>query len=188
MCLLTSIVSTHCPNNTAGITQFWVLPCGSLKEGNEFTIDAATRLVTAITYNPDITDPKWARIKPQTDTAFANNAGTRNGNSRNTAQTISFVLDDVSCETIKNAEDLMNCCCQVAIVKYGNGKYFLYGVGYDSTTQTITVKGLKSGENSWNSGADPAADTNEIVIALTANIPNLPICVDSALIASLPTY
>ena len=171
MCLLTNIVSANCPNNTAGITQFWVIPCSSLKDGAEFTIDPATRLVTAITYNPDVTTPKWARVKPQTDTAFANN-----------------VLDDVSCETIKNAEDLMNCCCQVAIVKYGNGKYFLYGVGYDTTTQTISVKGLKSGENSWNSGADPAADRNEIIIALTANIPNLPICVDADLITSLPTY
>jgi hypothetical protein len=188
MCLTTNIIENSCANSSAGITQFWILPCDSLKAGDPFTIDADTRVISEIKYNPAVTAPKWARIKPQTDTAFANNAFTRNGNSFNDAQVISFVVGSVNCEAIKNIQDLINCCCQIAIVEDANSNYYVYGIGYNSTNGKFNVKGLKTGEGSWNSGADSAADKNEIIMTLTANVGSLPVCLDPALIAALPTF
>jgi hypothetical protein len=188
MCLTTNLVEDNCVNTVAGVVQIDIFPLSGVED---VVVNATSRIVTDINYVATLpATTKWSKIKPAIDTAFANNAQKRNGNSNsvNTAQVISFVLASVTCSNLAAVQDLAECCGFIAIVHYADGNSYLYGVGYNKTNQKVTLKGLKTGDGSWNSGADGAADRNELITTFTANVANYPLCVEQAVVDALEYY
>lgn len=163
MCLTVDITTASCPKGRAGINKIDIAPCEDVAD---ITFDAADGSVTAITM---VGLAVFLTIEFEKNTAFFNQPKTRVKNGVNIVQTISFIEPGTSIALRDAITDLNDCCCYIAIVHDNNGNRHLVGITYDKATDTYTVEDLKTGEGSWNSGADPTADAAEFTETLVAN-------------------
>jgi hypothetical protein len=171
MCNLVTIAKTACTKGRAGIATIWASPCDNV---DSLTFDADGS-VTAVT----MTDTNvFVRIDFEKDTAFFNQEKTRPNARRNinVAQTISFNEDLMNPTTRAGLLALNECCCMHVIVKDNTGRFHYAGITHfpdevDSpASDTYTDEDLRTGDGSGNTGADSAADINEYIETLTANV------------------
>lgn len=169
-CVITNRTESanDCFEGRAGIQKMWVNASSKI---TALTIDGTTHAVTAITASATAGDG-FKLLEFQPDTAFFNQAKTRTNNGRggvNVVPTISFNFDGITQEDINYLRGLNSFKNLHVIVLDNNGKYWYVGINYFDTSGTWTSSGLRTGEGSGNSGADPAADAAEMNETLTCN-------------------
>lgn len=170
LCVITDRTESgnDCFEGRAGIQKMWV---NSASKVTALTIDATTREITAITASATVGDG-FKLLEFQPDTAFFNQAKTRTNNNRggvNVVPTISFNFDGVLHADLTYLENLNSFKNLHVIVLDNNGKYWYVGINYFDSSATWASAGLRTGEGSANSGADPAADAAETNETLTCN-------------------
>jgi hypothetical protein len=162
MCVITPILTANaCDPSRAGITVLYVAQCSQI---TDLTFDA-DRMIEAITMTGT-----FKRIEFEKNTAFFNQAKTRNKSSVNVAQTISIIEAGLTNE-VRNALEDLNCnCCLFALVKDNSGIIHAAGISYNSANDTWAFEDMRTGEGSANTGADPTADSAEFIETLVANV------------------
>lgn len=165
-CVVTPILTADaCDPSRAGISVLFVARCSDIA-ADGLTFDADRKL-SAITME---SGAAFKRIEFEKNTAFFNQAKTRNKNSVNVAQTISIIEAGLSNE-VRNALEDLNCnCCLFAIVKDNSGILHAAGISYNSVNDTYQFEDMRTGEGSANTGADPVADSSEFIETLVANV------------------
>jgi len=165
MSVITSILATACPNARAGIAVLWAIQCAQV---SDLTFDE-DRQITAITIVTATPANKWKRIESEKNTAFFNQAKTRNKAAVNVVQTISFVEPGMSLVVRNALEDLNGVCCGHFIVKDNSGNYHYAGITYNPTTEEWQSEDMRTGEGSANTNTDPTADQAEYIETLVCN-------------------
>lgn len=164
MSVITPISLVACPKARAGIKVLWAINCAKVA-----TLTFTNREVTAITLVVATPANTFSKIEFEENTAFFNQAKTRNKSSTNVTQTISFIEPGLS-NTVRNAlEDLGGNCCVHVIVRDNSNNYHYAGISYDSVEDEWFSDNMKTGEGSSNTNTDPAADSAEYIETLVGN-------------------
>jgi hypothetical protein len=162
---VTAISLISCPKARAGIQVLWAIECEKVAT---LTFDA-DRSITAITVVVATPANVFKKIEFEENTAFFNQAKTRNKSSLNVVQTISFIEPGLSA-TVRNAlEDLNGNCCLHVIVRDNSGNYHYAGISFNPEDETWWSDKMKTGEGSSNTNTDPTADQAEYIETLTGN-------------------
>lgn len=157
-----------CFQGRAGIQKMWVNAASKI---TALTIDPTSREVTSITTSAVIGDG-FRLLEFQKDTAFFNQAKSRTNNGRggnNVVTAISWIFDGIVHADLTYLENLNAFKNLHVIVLDNNGKYWYVGIDYFEASGSYTNSGLRTGEGSANTGADPAADAAETNETLTCN-------------------
>lgn len=163
--MITPISKAACPKARAGIQVLWAIACTAIDDltfGTNHEVTAIT-IVVASPVN------KWKKIEFEQDTAFFNQAKTRNKSAINVVQTISFVEPGLSILVRKALEDINGECCVHVIVRDNSGNYHYAGINYDPVTSEWWSADMRTGEGSSNTNTDPTADQAEYIETLTCN-------------------
>ena len=158
----------ECFQGRAGIQKMWV---NSASKIDDLTIDPLTREVTAITASAAAGDG-FKLLEFQPDTAFFNQAKSRTNSGKggvNVVSTISFNFDGVVHADLTYLENLNSFKNLHVIVLDNNGQYWYVGINYFDNSMAWSSSGLRTGEGSANTGADPSADTAETNETLICN-------------------
>lgn len=155
----------ECFEGRAGISHIYFNSASNVT-GLTFSAD---REITAIT--ADATEGKgFQRFEFDEDTAFLNEALTRAASGRGGASaaiTLSFNIAGRSTTDMNALENLAQFRNLHAIVVDNNEKMWYVGISYSETTGNWKNEGLRTGEGSANSGANPTEDLTEIIQTLT---------------------
>lgn len=164
MSVVTPITLLACPKARAGIKTLWAINCAHVA-----TLTFTDRAVTAITLVVAVPVNKFVKIEFEENTAFFNQAKTRNKSAVNVAQTVSFIEPGLS-SLVRNAlEDLGGNCCLHVIVRDNANNYHYAGISYDYVEDEWFSDNMKTGEGSSNTNTDPAADQAEYIETLVGN-------------------
>lgn len=166
MCLESPITTAVCVTGRAGVRRAYFAQCEAV---SDIAFSGTTREVTGFTMDVLHPVPVFLQVDFEKNTAFFNQAKTRVKNNINYAQTLSMIFGINNATLNALLTDLNRCCCYIVVVELNTGQRRLMGVSYDDITDTWTTEDLKTGEGSDNSGADPVADSNEVLDTVTAN-------------------
>jgi len=165
MSVVTPISLAACPRARAGIKVLWAANCATVAT---LTFDE-DRQITAITMVVATPANTFKRIEFEENTAFFNQAKTRNKSAVNVAQTVSFIEPGLSLLVRNALEDLNGNCCVHAIIKDNSNNYHYAGISYDAEADEWFSDNMKTGEGSSNTNTDPTADQAEYIETLTGN-------------------
>lgn len=167
-CTILPITRAVCPTGRAGIRRAWLIDASNI---SDITFDASG-CIDAIT----VADGEgFTLVQFEKDTAFVEQANTRNGYNHNTAQTLSMVFPIMNCDLRFRLRSIFDCACGVvAIVKDNIGQLMVLGIDTFENGDWVDSGSwepveFNTGDSSGNTGADPAADRNEYIVTLTGN-------------------
>lgn len=160
---IVAISKSACPKGRGGIAKLWATECENIAT---ITFDASHD-ITALTM---VAVTTFKLIEFEKNTAFFNQEKTRVGNSHDVQQTIQFILPNADSTQRLGIYELNQPCCIAGIVKLNSGEYLFAGITYDPVADEYEFEDMAAGDGSWNTGADPAADKNELIENLIANV------------------
>lgn len=165
MSVITPISRAACPKARAGIKTIWAANCAQVATLT-FGPDREITAITMVVATPANT---FKKIEFEPNTAFFNQAKTRNKSAVNVTQTISFVEPGLVLATRNALEDLNGNCCLHIIVKDNSNNYHYAGISYDDDTGEWSSDEMKTGEGSSNTNTDPTADQAEYIETIVGN-------------------
>jgi len=157
-----------CPTGRAGIRKAWFIDAS---EVTDITFDAVGNVDTITVALLG----GFTAVEFEKDTAFVEQAATRNGYNVNTAQTLSMVFPIMNGDLRNRLRSLFDCACGViALVRDNLGSIMVLGIDTFENGDWVLEGAwdyvqMNTGEGSGNTGADPAADRNEYVVTLMGN-------------------
>lgn len=162
-CALKNIrISGDCRPGPAGISRLFLIP---LEDLSAIDFDADQRM-NGYTL---VTDKKWYEVEfEQEGTAFLNQTMTSAKNSVSWAFEINVTIP-LNSYTVRNQFlTYQKCCNMLAVVEDNQDELRAVGIEWKSGTTSAVYKklNLKVGNGSWNTGADLAADSNELIFSL----------------------